>query len=161
MPAFPRKIRGKWRVVHGIPYKPVLNKAGTPVDGGGFASRAKALAQSRAINAREGGYPPPPKIRANPAAPVLVWVCPDGQVLDLPGGHTHNTARPEAIATERVSFAEVNRRGYFRGVVINRRLYLERDSRSNPSRKQTQQLRSYALRKRLSRGVIIEPGRVK
>jgi len=57
MPAFARKIHGKWRVAEGRPARPVLNRAGTPVDGGGHRTQAQAAAQARAINARQGGYP--------------------------------------------------------------------------------------------------------
>lgn len=50
MPARVVKRGGKYRVVEPSG-KLVKNKKGTPVDGGGHASKGKAQAQARAINA--------------------------------------------------------------------------------------------------------------
>lgn len=53
MPAFVRKRGAKYRVVHrGARGNPILlrNRGGTPVDGGGHRSKAKATRQARAIN---------------------------------------------------------------------------------------------------------------
>lgn len=51
MPASVKKQGGKYRVVE--PSGAVVkNKAGTAVDGGGHASKEKAAAQARAINAK-------------------------------------------------------------------------------------------------------------
>jgi len=49
MPAGVAKRNGKFRVVEPNG-RLVRNKAGTPVDGGGHASKAKATAQARAVN---------------------------------------------------------------------------------------------------------------
>jgi hypothetical protein len=51
MPATVKKQSGKFRVVEPSG-KLVRNRAGTPVDGGGHASKAKAVRQARAINMR-------------------------------------------------------------------------------------------------------------
>ena len=48
-----------WRVKEAHSNRLVRNAAGTPVDGGGHGSYARANAQARAINARQGGYPKP------------------------------------------------------------------------------------------------------
>lgn len=50
MPATTAKRGKKFRVVESDG-RLVLNKAGTPVDGGGHTSEAKAKRQARAINA--------------------------------------------------------------------------------------------------------------
>jgi len=50
MPARVTKRAGKYRVVEPSG-KLVKNKKGTPVDGGGHGSKARAQAQARAINA--------------------------------------------------------------------------------------------------------------
>lgn len=172
MPAYARKIRGKWRVVHGVPSRLVLNRARTPVDGGGFPSRAKAEAQARAIIAREGGYPRRPaqkrkRIRRNPAqgVAVLVWIYPDGSVLELPRDRTHFTAVPRVVAQgrhvrggrlQRGVLSELNREGYFRGAVLNDRLYVLLNSSHPLSSSQRKALRIYAARNRLSRGIVYE-----
>lgn len=52
MPATVKKLGKKWRVVEKSG-RPVRNKAGTAVDGGGHSTRAKALSQARAINANQ------------------------------------------------------------------------------------------------------------
>lgn len=51
MPAFVKKMGGKWRVVdrQGI----LKNKAGTAVDGAGHGKREDAEAQARAVNAQQ------------------------------------------------------------------------------------------------------------
>jgi hypothetical protein len=49
MPATARRIKGKWRVAESDGTI-VLNKSGTPVDGGGHASKAAASRQATAIN---------------------------------------------------------------------------------------------------------------
>lgn len=50
MPATVQKRGSKWRVVE--PGGSLVRRGGTPVDGGGHGSKAKAAAQARAINAR-------------------------------------------------------------------------------------------------------------
>jgi len=48
MPAETKKVKGKWRVVHGG--KVMKNRSGTAVDGGGHKSKAKATRQAAHIN---------------------------------------------------------------------------------------------------------------
>lgn len=50
MPVMVAKRNGKFRVVEAETGKIATNNAGTAVDGGGHSSRARALAQVRAIN---------------------------------------------------------------------------------------------------------------
>lgn len=54
MPVTVRKRDGKFRVVEAGTGNIARNKAGTPVDGGGHATRPGATAQARAINAGGG-----------------------------------------------------------------------------------------------------------
>lgn len=49
MPATVRERDGKWRVVE--PSGRLVKKNGTPVDGGGHATKEKARRQARAVNA--------------------------------------------------------------------------------------------------------------
>lgn len=53
MPVKVVKRGEKFRVVDTTTMKVTRNKKGTPVDGGGHPSRAKALAQAQAINQRK------------------------------------------------------------------------------------------------------------
>lgn len=50
MPAATKKIGDRWRVVESGTSKLVKNSKGTPVDGGGFVNRKRAVAQAQAIN---------------------------------------------------------------------------------------------------------------
>ena len=168
MPAFPAKIHGRWRVAHGRPTRVLLNRSGSPVDGGGYSSRLRALAQSRAINARQAGYPPRARRRRrrpNPAGSAcLVWIA-QGEVLELPEGKTHLEAVPRAIGKapfvqgqrlQRSQLPAVNRLGYFRAVIVNDRMYVSVEDRAGPSQEILSNLRRYARSRPLRRGVIVE-----
>jgi len=50
MPARAKKVGDRWRVVEARTEKLVKNSRGTPVDGGGFVNRKRAVAQAQAIN---------------------------------------------------------------------------------------------------------------
>ena len=50
MPVTTRQRGGKWRVIEAASGRICKNKAGTPVDGGGFDSKEHAARQCRAIN---------------------------------------------------------------------------------------------------------------
>ena len=52
MPVKPAKRGKKWRVVEASSGNVAKNRADTAIDGGGYATRAKALAQARAVNSR-------------------------------------------------------------------------------------------------------------
>lgn len=54
MPASVKKVGQKYRVVE-PGGKLVRNNAGTPIDGGGHKTEAKASAQARAVNATKHG----------------------------------------------------------------------------------------------------------
>lgn len=51
MPVTVRRRGGRYRVVEAATGRVARNRAGTAVDGGGFRSRGRAMAQARAINA--------------------------------------------------------------------------------------------------------------
>jgi len=54
MPAKVRKRGDKYRVVEERDNRTVLvRRKGTPIDGGGHASKSKAVRQARAVNARK------------------------------------------------------------------------------------------------------------
>lgn len=63
MPYSTKKIRNKWRVVLSANGKIALNRAGTPINGGGFTDRKSAVKQVQALNLaerrREGRSAPP------------------------------------------------------------------------------------------------------
>lgn len=108
----------------------------------------------------------PRRIRKNPAGQVVcVWIWPDGGIAEIPKGKNHFTAFPEQIrpkvaylspAWRRAYVRSAGKGGYFRGAVINRRLYVERAGGRGPSAKQMRKIRDYARAEGLSRGVIIE-----
>jgi len=50
MPVVARKIGGKWRIVEAASGRIAMTPRGKPRDGGGHASKEKALAQVRAMN---------------------------------------------------------------------------------------------------------------
>ena len=54
MPAKVKKIKGKYRIVHGEDNKIIKNKGDTPVDGGGHQTGTAAERQARAINYNNG-----------------------------------------------------------------------------------------------------------
>lgn len=170
MPAFARKLGRKWRVMHGRPPRILKNRAGTAVDGVGHPTRSAALAQARAINAREGGYgrraPRPVKARKTRRNPPpgeyrLVWIWPDGGILAIPAGKRHYQAVPQELARlnphrGRAWLILCSQKGFFLGMVINRRLYVEIPGSWRPTAAQLRQLRAYARRESLSRGIVIE-----
>lgn len=163
MPAYAAKIRGKWRVVHGHPPRISLNSSGTPVDGGGHPTKEKAQSQARAIDARKSGYPP--RVRHNPkeGAVERVWVCPNGEVLTIKDGVDWSQEVPEEIAhlarheNRQQIHRAANRLLFFRGAIINGRLYVYSDTPGEqPTRRTTAKLDEYCDRENLSRGLIVE-----
>jgi hypothetical protein len=168
MPAYAAKIRGRWRVVHGRPARLVLNRSGSAVDGGGHASNSAAESQARAINARESGYARrqnPSNAGGHGAGDVTrVWICPNGEVLNLEPGLDWIAQVPSPmvdLAQRRTSRKEIYRRAnggqFFRGAIINDRLYVYADdSRDTPSGRLVAKLGEYCSREGLSRGLVVE-----
>ena len=54
MPVKTEKRGDKYRVVEAKTGRIARNRSGTPVDGGGHASKAQASSQARAVNANTG-----------------------------------------------------------------------------------------------------------
>ena len=55
MPVTVKHQGSLWRVVEASNGRIAKNRSGSPIDGGGFSSKAQAQAQARAVNARTGG----------------------------------------------------------------------------------------------------------
>lgn len=177
MPAYAAKILTRWRVVHGKPPQLVRNKQGTPVDGRGHNLRSQAAAQARAINSGESGYKPRRPaakapggrrrpIRKNGVGQVtLVWVA-EGEVLEIPKGHNHRTALPSGLRNKNVQpnqFGVANRQGFFRGAVLNERLYVELDAvpKVQPTAAAMRSLATYCRQEGLRRGIVLEQHRAR
>jgi hypothetical protein len=103
---------------------------------------------------------------------VRVWICPGGEVLDIPAGQSHFSATPAdlvaiAKADRRSAAGEwskwiitnCNRAGYYRGAAINRRLYIEIDRGPAPAADLVRSIARYCRAEGLARGYVIEPMR--
>jgi hypothetical protein len=126
-------------------------------------TKARAIADPARKHRRPRRTRRGPRIRKNPPGEtVLVWIWPDGGTAKIPKGKNHRTAVPGELGRcpgpgSPAWFAAAARKGYFRGMIVNQRLYVECcGPSSRPSAGQVKKLRQFARAEGLSRGIVIE-----
>ena len=92
----------------------------------------------------------------NPGESQKVWICHTGEVLKIPADKTWTSALPDDLAKSRYSSVLANSAGWWRGMLLNERLYIHKDSRYGPSASTLAKLKKYAAKNGLSRGVVVE-----
>jgi hypothetical protein len=108
-------------------------------------------------------------VRKNPGDSRKVWICPNGEILPLPADRSWREMMPEALRTHlprtlpdsdginRMIYRTGNRHGFWRGAVINDRLYIHLDQGMGvePSRTLMAKLRRTAKAK-YPRGIALD-----
>jgi hypothetical protein len=97
----------------------------------------------------------------------MVWIDAAANVLPVPADENHFTAVPKPIAnlplaidggrsSNPQALAEANKRGFYRGLLVNDRLYVLLNRPGNLPLDLMTKLRQYAKKQSLRRGVIVE-----
>jgi len=106
----------------------------------------------------------------NPGESVKVWICPNGEALKIPTEHSWRTAMPanlkrhlpgtlaDSDGINRMIYRTGNRYGYYRGVLLNERLYIHLDQGLGvkPKPALMAKIRRYAKSNGLTRGIVLE-----